>query len=191
MTPKQKRDRLFRISRPHFRPASLIEEGQYGYDMGLLWAAYKVGSFPLIERQDLKEGEFADFIVGVAQGLSSALMVEDDCPRYKSGRGPVAFIGVRTDGWRVEPHVDYFRWASKRAMLRTTVAFFQMARYSKDVGTCVVNSLKETENIFLRAVDYGVLHPVGRIPKGSPRGDVYLFSVSGKKEIREPEALAA
>lgn len=168
-----------------------MEEGRYGYDMGLLWAAYKVGSFPLIDRQDMNEGEFAEFIVGVARGLSSALMVEDDCSRYASGRGPVAFIGIRSDGWRVEPHVDYFKWAAPRTMLRTTVAFFQMARYSKDVGTCVVNSLKNTENLFNHVIGYGVLYAVGKIPKGSPRGDVYLYSIAGKKDIREPEAMAA
>ena len=189
MTPKEKRDRLFRVSRPHFRPAVLVDENGYGYDMGLLWAAYKAGSFPLAG--NLSEAEFAEHIVALGTTLTGAMMVEDDCAKYSSGRGPVALISIRSDGWRVEPHVDYFNWAGKRTPLRVSVAFFQMARYSKDVGSCVVSSLKDTENLFNHVCEYGVLHPVGRVPKGSVRGDVYMFSVTGKKEIRSQEALAA
>lgn len=183
MKPSDRRKRLFRTSRPHIRPAALLEEGQYGYDMGILWAAYKAGSFPLVEDRDMTNDDFAKYILAHAMTLSSMVIVEDDSKAFESGRGPVAVVGIRSDGWTVEPHVDFFEWAAPRTMLRVVVAFMQMVRYSKDVGVCVVKCLKTSKSLFKHVSDdYGVLHPVGMIPKGSPRGDVLLYSVWGGKE---------
>lgn len=161
----------------------LVAEGAFGDDMGVLWAAYKAGSFPLIE-QELDMAQFAKTIIATAITLQEMAIVEDGNKAFGSGRGPVAIIGISSDGWRHEPHIDYFKWATKRNILRVTIQFLQMARYSKEVGVIIARSLKPTSELFMRAAkDYGVLNFVGRIPHGTVRGDEYVFSVAGKKRV--------
>lgn len=178
---RENRMRLFAKSKPTIRPAKLFTETGYGEDMGILWAAYKMGSFPLVENNDMTPDEFGRYIAANCAGLTDALMVEDDNRRYESGRGPVAFIGIRADGWRHEPHVDYFAWATKRNTLRVTVGFIQFMRYHKQVGVCVVRCLKPHVNLFRRVSRYALLNYLGRIVNGTPRGDEYVFTVAGKK----------
>ena len=183
MTPRDRRSRLLGKSKPNMRPAILVREDGYGEDMGVLWAAYRAGSFPLID-QNLDMAAFAKLMIATAATLHEMAIVEDDCKTYPSGRGPVAVIGIRSDGWKHEPHIDYFKWATPRIILRVSVQFFQMARHSREVGVCVVRSLKATSNLFLRiSKDYGVLNFVGRIPHGTPRGDEWVFSTMGRKEL--------
>ena len=182
MTPRERRARLFRTSKPFVRPAMLIHEGGFGEDMGILWAAYKAGSFPLMDSGKDMAG-FAKSMIAIAASLHEVAIIEDDNRSFQSGRGPVAIIGIRSDGWRYEPHIDYFKWATRRNILRATIQFLQMARYSKEVGVVILRSLKETSSLFMHAAkDYGVLNFVGRIPHGTARGDEYLFSTMGRKE---------
>lgn len=176
---KSSRARLFGASKPTIRAARLFTESGYGEDMGILWAAYKVGSFPLVDNQDMSPDDFGRFIAGLP--IADAVIVEDSNNHYTTGRGPIAFIGVQSDGWRHEPHVDYFAWASKRNMLRTTVAFLQFMRYNKHVGVCVIRCLAPHVNLFKRAAKYVTLNYLGRIVNGTPRGDEYMFTVAGKK----------
>lgn len=173
--------RLFRKSKPLIRPARLFSEAGYGDDMAILWAAYALGSFPLLENQAMTPDQFGQAIAALCTGMTEALMVEDDNARYASGRGPVAFIGVRADGWRYEPHVDYFRWATRRNILRTTVGFLRFMRYHKQVGVCIVRCLDPHVALFRRATAYTLLNYLGRIVNGTPRGDEHVFTVAGKK----------
>lgn len=173
--------RLFRKSKPTIRPARLFNEDGYGDDMGVLWAAYKLGSFPLLENQDMTPDEFGRHIAGLCFGMTDAVIAEDDNTRYSSGRGPIAFIGIRSDGWRHEPHVDYFRWATRRNILRTTVGFLRFMRYHKQVGVCIVRCLDPHVALFRRANEYTLLNYLGRIVNGTPRGDEHVFTVAGKK----------
>lgn len=183
---QENRARLFRGSKPTLRPARLVnDDGSYGDDMGVLWAAYKAGSFPLMEDQNLEPTQFGQFIVDTCAGLSDAVMIEDACTQYASGRGPIAFVGIRNDGWRHEPHVDYFAWASPRVILRGAVAFIQFMRYHKGVGVCVIRCLPPSVNLFKRVARYAVLNYVGKIFRGTARGDEHLFSVAGKKRTGE------
>lgn len=182
MIARERRARLFKHDKPFVRPAVLLSEAGLGDDMGVLWAAYKAKSFPLLG-EGLDMAGFSKAIIAMASNLHEMAIVEDNSKAFGSGRGPVAIIGIRSDGWRHEPHIDYFKWATKRNILRVTVQFLQMARYSKEVGVLIVRSLKPTSGLFMRvAKDYGVLNFVGRIPNGTPRGDEYLFSMMGKKE---------
>jgi len=180
---KTNRARLFKTSKPTLRQASLInQDGSYGVDMGNLWAAYKADSFPLIENRDMSPSEFGAYVIATCRGLSEAVIVEDDSTAYSSGRGPIAFIGIISDGWKHEPHVDYFAWRTSRNVLRTAVAFMLFMRYNRNVGVCVVRSLNEHVNLFKRVSKYTVLNYVGKIFKGTPRGDEHIFTVAGKKK---------
>jgi hypothetical protein len=169
---KAKRERLFKRSKPFFRPFT-------DNDLGILWAAYKKGGFKLPE--DLKEQDFLDLWKQIEVGWNYTVIGEDDCKAYKSGRGPVCMIAARTDGWKHEPHIEWFPWASTRNILRGSVAYLHKTRYDKQVGVCLMRSLEETRHLFERLEQYGVAFPVGKVPFGDARGDEYLFYVKGNK----------
>lgn len=146
MTPKERRDRLFKTSRPHIRP---LEQK----DMGCLWAAYKYGSFNL--PAELSQEQFHQQIAPTIQSISH-FIVEDDNHKFKDKRGPVGMIAVATDGERCEPLVKMFAWASPRNTLRSHVAFYQWVRSTKD-GSKYENRVDAKDKLFKRLVDYGVV----------------------------------
>lgn len=126
-----------------------------------------------------------DFLLAVAQRFGSfplVWVVEDDTKAFKSGRGQVALVAIRTDGWVYEPHVMFFKWATKRNVLRSAVAFFQMIRHQRDVGACVVKTNKKDFAFMKHMEKYGVLYMRGKIPNGTPDGDAFIFSIDGKKQ---------
>lgn len=148
--------------------------------MGIAWAAYQKNPFEAFG-DGLNETEFAK-AMEVAAENGYILMAEDDNAAFKE-RGPVAIISVQGDGWRVEPHVVFFKWATPRNKLRVCVAFFQWIRWQKSVGVCIVLALKPSIALFHRCRKYGVLFFCGKIVNGDSRGDQYIFSIKGQREI--------
>lgn len=179
---KDKRDRLFRKSRPHFRTLHIYDGDKYHKDIGILWAAYQDGCFHELPR-DLEQSEFAQEVEKLTQ-THELWMAEDENNSYQSGKGPVALVSIISDGWKIEPHTESFPWASKRNILRYFVAFFHMIRYKK-IGVCVVKSLKSSTNLFNKCKEYGVLFYVGEIINGNQNGDEYIYSVRGKLRCRD------
>jgi hypothetical protein len=167
----EKRRKLFKKSKPFIREFKLD-------DMWVLWAAYKEGSFPLPE---MTKEEFYKYSTERLKTYHSLMLVEDECKKFKASRGPVCLIVANTDGWKVEPHVEFFKWATKQNILRVNVRFFNWIRQNKEIGVCIVRSLKDTSNLFHHIRKYGVLNFVGRIPGGDIRGDEYVFSTRGKR----------
>ena len=108
-------------------------------------------------------------------------IIEDDSKAFRSGRGQVGIVGIRSDGWVYEPMVHFFKWATRRNKLRAAVGFFQMIRYQKDIGCCLVKVVKKDSRYLYHMQKYGVLFPRGRIPMGSAQGDLYMFSINGMK----------
>jgi len=137
--------------------------------MGWLWAAYTMGSFRF--PPGLSQEEFQQRVLTGIAGLRNFL-VEDRNRKFASGRGPVALISVAGDGFRIEPNVAIFKWASRRNILRGFVAFFQWVKSSSDVGVCEVRVPSRDAGILKRMAGYGVLFPKQR---------EILFSISGKK----------
>lgn len=177
MTPKEKRDRLFKGGRPLLRKLQIYDGDRYHKDIGILWVAYSKEpfySFP----EGLDKNEFVEEIKKVSE-YKELLVAEDRNPEYREF-GPVAFIAIHSDGWKIEPHAIYFPWATTRNKLRSAVSFFQMVRY-KNIGACIVYSMLSSKALFDKCIEYGVLHYVGKIVNGDPRGDQYLFSVRGKR----------
>ena len=80
------RKSLFRKSRPVLRQFSSHENGELGPDIGILWAAYKRGSFPFPE---MNEQTFIKFVLNALSRFYSVWMMEDDHPGFRSGKGPV------------------------------------------------------------------------------------------------------
>ena len=177
LKPREKRERLFKNGRPVFRTMEIMEGNEYHRDMAICWVAHSKEPFYSIAATD--QSGFARELINLST-QSEFMMAEDINEYYESGQGPVAVIGAASDGWKVEPHVEFFPWATTRNKLRVTVAFFQMVRYRK-IGACVVNSLEDSKPLFDKTASYGVIHFVGKVPNGDPRGDVYLYSIRGKK----------
>lgn len=144
--------------------------------MGWLWAAYKAGSFKIPDGLD--QERFAIEILR-RMGAHENFVVEDDSVKFKTKRGPVALVCVAGDGWRYEPVIIFFKWASKRNMLRVSVSFFHKSSLSSKVGVCVVRWGKSVLLDHLKK--YGVLFPRGKIPMGTAMGDEHIYSVLGRK----------
>lgn len=169
---KERRSRLFRKSRPLVRPYE-------SRDNGFLWAAYQNGAFDF--QRDLTQEQFLLEIGKQYGAFPLVWIVEDESRHFRAGRGQIALVAIRTDGWTYEPHATFFPWARKRNVLRACVSFFQMVRYQKDIGCCLVRCDKEQSRFVNHMQKFGVLFPRGRIPFGNAKGDVWIFSINGKK----------
>jgi len=170
--------------RPFIRPFQIYDGDRYHKDMGILWASHNQSPFYSVSPNGSQES-FASEVEEIYHG-TELVLIEDFNSRYKSGKGPVAVVGVHSDGWRFEPHAEFFFWATPRNVLRATVSFFQMLRNKKSVGVCIIKSLLEDRNLFDKCCEYGVIHYVGRIENGDPRGDEYVYSVKGRKKCLKP-----
>ncbi len=180
MTPKEKRDKLFRKSRPKIRPLQIFDGNEYHRDMKILYIAYQKEPF-YAQGPGLDQIEFAKKIEQLSQERE-ILIMEDESSAYPSGFGPIAFWTYKEDGWKYEPHAQYFHWATPRNKLRATVAAVQWLRYSRKVGVCVLYALKDSKSLMDHVAKYGVLQYVGMIIGGDKRGNEYLYSIRGKKK---------
>jgi len=180
MTPKDKRERLFKKDRPFIRKLEVFDGNKYHKDIGILWVAYQKKPFPWLEK-NLNQEQFARKIEEISK--SEDLLVAEDRNKSFKEKGPVGVFSVTSDGWKYEPHVQFLPWSSKKNILRVTVAFLQYIRYSKKVGVCVVYSLEDSLSLFDKCCEYGVLHKVGKILNGDPRGDEWVYSIRGKRDV--------
>lgn len=180
MKPKDARERLFKHSKPHIRPISILrEDGNFGNDMGVLWAAYLKGSFK--DLGELNQEDFTEKAIEFLKRFDFAWMCEDKNAKFSNGVGPVGLIVGRFNGWSLEPHWTPFSWATARNRLRTAVSFFQMARYEKGVGVLNVYSNEENLGFFNRLKkNYGVIYYIGKFPRGDYGEDRYIFYARGK-----------
>ena len=170
-----KRKRIFKKSKPLVR--------QYREtDNGFLWAAYLNKSFDLPEGLDQRG--FLNAISKKFGAFNLLWIIEDDNKQYRSGRGQIALVGIQTDGWSYVPKAHFFKWATPRNVLRAAVAFFHMMRSKPDVGVVRVEVLRKDVDLLKLMESYGVLYIRSRIPRGSPEGDLWVFSINGKKTGR-------
>ena len=174
MNPKMRRDRLFKGGRPFIRPIQLYDGGNYHKDVGILWLAYKEKPF-IWMAPGLNQRDFAESLKE-----NELLAIEDKNAKFKSGSGIVTVVCQFTDGWKLEPHASHMPWASPRNKLRSAVSYLQYVRYSR-IGVCIVYTVKTNETFFNKCCEYGVIHRVGVIVNGDPKGDVVVYSIRGKK----------
>jgi hypothetical protein len=161
MTPREKRDRLFKKSRPHIRPLE-------PKDMGWLWAAYKSGSFQF--PADLTQEAFAQYMTAALNGTAH-YMVEDDSRKFKTGFGPVGLVGIAAAGEKIEPAAAVFKWATPKNILRGYVAFFQWIK-SQNIEECQVRAPAK-DKLMQRVCDYGAVRP---------RAMETVYGVRGRKK---------
>lgn len=172
-TSSKKRSRLFKKTRPVVR--KYVAE-----DLPFLWAAYGQGSFNL--PAGLTQEAFAGAMAAQFGSFDLLWVIEDETPAFKAGRGQVAIVGIKSDGWSYEPVAVFFKWAKPKTVLRALVSFFQMIRYQKDVGVCKVTATQKDSKMLQRLKQYGVLFYRGRIPFGSAVGDEFIYSIQGGRK---------
>jgi len=172
---KARRERLLK-QRPLLRPF----DPQNLRDLGLIWADYKAGNFYL--PPGLTNEQFLEALAKILLLWDSVWFIEDDSMQYASGRGPVSLVGINTDGWKVEPHVHHFAWASPKRKLRAWVALLHRLRNNKEVGLIFVVALEKDKPFFDHLVNqYGVIHPKGRLLNGVPTGVGFMYAIKGRK----------
>lgn len=168
---------LLKRNRPHVRRFDLER------DLWLLWATYDLGGFEFLERKLSKE-KFVDEILKYIGTWTSVWLIDDECKWFERKRGPTAIVGVLADGWKLEPHFEFFKWATPRQILRAMVAFLNMAAKDKGVGVCIGRA-PATHTRLLDHIKrrYRLWWFVGKIPNGGPYGDEYLYSLRGSREL--------
>src|SRR5262245_39793762 len=169
MNAKERRERLFKNGRPLVRELHLMNGEGYSKDMGILWAAYKAGSFDL--PQDLEQEKFAEAMSGYLSGFQKTWVVDDKNSGFKSGSGPVALVVGNAIGLVVETQFGFFKWASARNILRSTVSFLNMIKNSSKTGVCLVRAPREKRLLPDHLKDYEMLYYIGRTADNE-----YLYS---------------
>lgn len=173
VTPKELRERLFKRSRPEARRLEILDGEAYSKDLGILWAAYKAGSFKYPD--ELTQEEFVLQIEESMKRYQHSWLLYDDSKAFSSGRGPVALIGANTLGLIVEPVCVFFKWATPRNKLRVSVAFLNMIRHSKKTGIVLVRTEKSKMTLPDHLKRYDMLYYVGKTGEND-----YLYSVRGR-----------
>lgn len=174
MTPKDRRASIFRQNKPRVRPLEVMDGDNYTKDIGVLWVAYRGGSFPKLPK-DLTQDEFLKFIERLQAQFQKLWLIDDVNPAFPtSGRGPVMIVGTSNTNLLVRAEANALAWATKRNLIRCAVAFLQMIRHSKKTGVCMVSAKKEHRNFFFHMKKYDLLHYIGRVADNE-----YLFSVRG------------
>ena len=173
MTPKERRDRLFKPERPVVRRLEILDGETYSKDMGILWSAYKAGSFKL--PPDLNQEAFVKATEQYFASYNQVWVVDDRNKAFKDGRGQVGVVMTKTIDLIVEAEFGFFKWASKRNILRVTAAFLNMIKHSTRTGICLVRADRDKRVLPDHLKSYDLLYYIG---KTSDRE--YLYSVRGR-----------
>src|SRR5690606_21429257 len=138
MTPKQRREKLFKGTKPRVRK---IQEDDWKW----LYGAYR---YPEPPKDEEDFHQFQCHAAEVLAGYDDAYIIEDRHKKFRGNYGPIGLTPVMYNGWTLEPHVQWFPWATTLNRVRGTVAFLMFARYSNEIGVTVVKSLEEHKNFF-------------------------------------------
>ena len=137
-----------------------------------------------IDHSDMEflANQYGDFGYKDAQSFHDFLI--DTLPKYQEnliieGDGiPACFVCAFFDGWTYEPHVEFFRTASKRTKFLLTRMFFEGISANSTIGSCVVKCLENSVILFNKVKN---LKYVGVIENGDYRGDQHIFAMKGGK----------
>lgn len=171
LTHKGRRERLFRSGRPVIRRLEILDGDQYSKDMGVLWAAYKAGSFPIEAGMSQEQ-----FVRAIEESpYQQTWIIDDKNKSFSSGHGPVALAGTNAAGMIVEVRGVFFKWASRRNILRSSVAFITMIRGSKKTGIVLVRTPKQKMTLPDHLKQYDLLYYMGQSDENES-----LYSVRGR-----------
>ena len=172
MIARQKRIARFTQHRPVFRPLVAA-------DWPVICVAYDRGAFDL--PADLLP-EVVKEAVHSWERTHRLLIAEDKNTNFRSGRGPVALVKIRFDGWKSEPELIKFPWATKTNVVRGMVTFLLDMKRSKDMGVCLIACQESSAKFLLRMADLKLLFRCGYVPNGYCDSPMWMFNVSGRKQ---------
>jgi hypothetical protein len=132
LTPKQKREVLFRHSRPNVRKLEIKNAEGFTKDAAILWSAYRAGSFNL--PPDLPQDRFAEATALMCRQFDEMYIIDDASRGYKTGWGPVATVGIKKDGYLMALSAQPFKWATPKNVLRCAVSFLWFKSRATDAG---------------------------------------------------------
>ena len=173
MTPKERKDLIFRKSRPEIRKFALMDGEHYSKDVGILWAAYQAKSFAL--REGMTQEEFMVEIDATMHGFQNIWIIDDDTKTYTSGRGPIGLVGANASGLIVEPRFMFFKWATCKNVLKAMVAFLSKVKGSLKTGIILIRTDKERQVIADHMKKYDLMFFVGKSAENE-----YLYSGRGR-----------
>lgn len=163
---KDLKERLFKPERPLIRKLD-------PQDMGILWAAYKSRSFNLPE--GLTQEDFVSKMEEVLSNYGAVWVVDDRNKAFSKGKGQVGLVMTSSVDLIVEAKFSFFKWASKKNILRAAAAFLNMMTYSNKTGICMIRTKSEQRVLPDHLSKYGLLYYMGRAAE-----DEYLYSVRGR-----------
>lgn len=170
---KEKRERLFKPERPLIRKLEVKSGDDYSKDMSVLWAAYKAKSFNLPE--GLTQEDFVKAMEHHLSQFGQVWVVDDKNKAFKDGRGQVGLVLSSSVDLIVEARFSFFKWATKRNILRAAAAFLNMVTYSNKTGICMVRARPEQRVLPDHLSGYGLLYYMGKASESE-----YLYSVRGR-----------
>ena len=133
--------------------------------MRWLWAAYQKGGIELVPR-DLDMRQFEAAAYGYLEGFSEQFIVES--------KMPVGVIATLTDGYRFEPHTDWFPWATPRNILEGSVKFLSNERKDR-VGIIYMHDTEKNKTFLNQIARYGIIRRVGTVKNFFAPGDDAVF----------------
>ena len=173
MTPKERRELIFKKSRPEIRKFEVMDGEKYSKDVGILWAAYQAKSFQLPE--GMTQEEFVVEIGKTVSGFQNLWVIDDDTKTYPSGRGAIGLVGANASGLIVEPRFMFFKWATCKNVLRAMVAFLSKVKGSLKTGIILIRTDKEKQSIADHMKKYDLMFFVGKSAENE-----YLYSGRGR-----------
>jgi len=93
-------------------------------DLRYLWAAYRLGFWYEMLDEDMTQDAFKERAMELLASVDYDWIIE---ARHGEGMRPVGIIlaAQLMDGRRIEPHVDWFPWATPRNMFEGAAAFLR------------------------------------------------------------------
>ena len=172
-TPRAKRIERLTKRPPIFR---FITED----DWPIIAVAYERGAFPFSPDMDaMALRHRIEYWERLGYKLT---VVEDDNQNFRAGRGLVAMIVTKWDGWRVEPELFKFPWATKFNVVRGMVAYLLEMKRSRFIGVCRVECKESSKQFMERLTELKLLFRCGYIPNGYPDSALWSYNISGKKQ---------
>ncbi len=140
-------------------------------DFGVLWQAQQDGC---LLPEPVTPAFFGEWLDKTFARYNEVLIVEQDGI-------PCCFVAAFWDGWKYEPHVEFFK-CSARTKLESTLWFFSQMQGKPELGVTVVKCLLAAKPLFDRVVAAGYLKYVGMMEQGDYRGHEFIYAVAGSRK---------
>lgn len=143
-----------------------------------MWAAYRLGAFSRAIDRDLSKQEFTEVFLQLMGIWDHEWVLH--APNDQSPDGEIIPVGIMIGYGKdkiIEPHVEWFPWASDRNKLEGMLAFFSEVSKEYKLFAYI---LPENQNFFVRLCRYGVLTSGCKILDYFGKGEhVYFFYTRG------------